>query len=186
MKKSNIILFLMLISIISCKKNDDKLSLNEIVQTDENGNVINEGNNNDWDLIDFQNIKAFTSLNRGLTVYHESSYGDSIYIKKDCVINYGDLIITMFPNPVPQLQPPTIRIESTIPIMDVAYSYRRIGENFGGTNAGISSTNYSNNRKFVEFYLSGVGTERDDLEIYLGILTNDTCVYYSSGKIKFE
>jgi hypothetical protein len=175
--------FAFLVTFLSCKKGE--INYDEIVYTDGNGDIISVGNNNDWQVINSDNSVNFTQLDNGLSSFLNNVYGYNFEFNQNCTTDSVFESIVFYPNPVTKSETPRIRIVTNKPILNVAYSYKKIGGNLIGANAGVNNEFFTNLRQRVDFPFTGLIDERKNMEVFLAILTEDSCIYYAKGKVFF-
>lgn len=184
MKKTLIYGFAMLsivLSLTACKKEKKRFSLDEIVQTDSNGNILDRGNSSDWQLLRASDDVHFDRL-VSLVEYSLSSAGQSAGINYDCPILASDSIsFLVYPNPA--TIDTKLRLRSKKPIIYSIYGYRPTNADitvfsYGPPPAGSDSLN-------IVVPISQLNTfaQENDAEFYCMIVTIDRCAYFSKGKV---
>ena len=188
MKKTLIYGFAMLsivLSLTACKKEKKRFSLDEIVQTDSNGNILDRGNSSDWQLLRVNDDSHFDEL-VSYAKYGLESAGQSTEINYDCPILASDSIsFLIYPNPAVSITDTKLSIKSKKPIICSLYGYRPTNNgiaviSYGPTPASSDSLNIST----PIGHLSTVSQDRD-AEFYCMIITADRCAYFSKGKVMF-
>lgn len=173
------------LSLTACKKEKKRFSLDEIVQTDANGNILERGNSSDWQLLRANDDSHFDELVSYAKRELESA-GQSAEINYDCPILASDSVsFLIYPNPAVSATDTKLSIKSKKPIICALYGYRP-------TNNGIAVISYSPtpagsdslNRSTPIGHLSAF-SQGHDAEFYCMIVTVDRCAYFSKGKVMF-
>lgn len=191
--KKGIIALLTICILNSCKK-EEKISWNmdEIVQTDDNGNIISVGNTDDWQDQDVYSNTFLQELEfRSCREHYDyiTNY-DSIDVEApDCFFSENcspneDFSVVVFPNPVPSGESPNIRVTSSKGIIQFSYSYKRKSDD---STLGFGGNHFPGPTLYHEQSLLGINQFRngEDLELFVNIHTTDSCMNFTSGKIIF-
>ena len=184
MKKSIVIFlanFLFILS-LSCDKN--KLTPEDIVQTNLQGDIVSEGSSNDWSLMDIKDKDIFLPLStRNYGTNGEPIIQDGINF--NCTKDSVEVIV--YPNPVVPGHNPHLWIKSEKVIIDFSMAYGEYGKSSAGTVGGVNSNILSQNGYEVFLELGEeLNWPEDKVQLYIFILTEDSCAYYTAGKILYD
>lgn len=194
MKKIIIIPFILLIFVSSCKK----YKRNDIVETDKYGNILNDYGSNDWQSQAYLSDGDFSSIKFRLCESFSNDFGqnpnDTTTSNIDCSSNNicndldNEFSVRVFPNPAKKNGNCTILISSSKKMVGLAYSDRAKG----GNDLGVSLVTFPKNeteKNFMEFQISQSifpTSGNKDFELFISILTEDSCYNFTKGKIKWE
>ncbi|MBL7789229.1 MAG: hypothetical protein JNL75_05280 [Chitinophagales bacterium] len=169
-----------------CCKNDEKYSLNEIVQTDESGNIVGgDINSNDWKLVDFNSSSFFNDVEAGLRLYYMDTKFDTLKIKKDCKTDSFN--IKFYSNPMKSNKKSYARIYLSTKIKDMAYGYKnKLQNGIISSEGGISDIHIVNSNTILMDIPYPQYNFGQDFELYFCVIDSNNCGYYFSGKVKVE
>lgn len=185
----------LLLLIVSCKKYKEK----DIVVTDSNGNIISSNESNDWQNQNFYSDALYNYIRTQLCIQVTNGlFNDSIppdllntencseYV--ECENNNNEINFLFYPNPAPKGGESTLRINSTKKILAVAYGNRNTkSDNISTTYFQVPNITSDSNLIYIpirdeDFPYRG----KQDFELYITVMTNDTCYYFTKGKIKWN
>lgn len=188
-----VLLLLLLTSIIftsSCKK-DDCLEIEDIVNTDGDGNILNQGNSNDWILMDISENDYFEALSNTPQQVFDSTgalisqtWEQPEGINLECPLS-DNIEFLMYPNPVPFGIDPYLKITADKKFIDFGMMYGEANGEMFGRSWGLSSDIFPN-PYMIAYELGGdilwPGPD-NNVQVYLYVMTEDSCAYFTQGKI---
>ncbi len=180
MKYFNLLAFLCIVAVaVSCKKTPKPLDITQIVQTDINGNVINDNGLNHWTWMDKGCSDVFSTLEHVIFTTNNMP-GPIVHCPPDDSIK-----IVVYPNPMIRGTMQYLKIESNIRIVDFAVSATRLGDIVHGNEGGVNPTILSPDGKLLLVRVDNLTlVPRDvDLELFICIATEDGCFRFSYGKL---
>lgn len=174
--------------ILSCGKNDrlETWSLSEIVETDGQGNIINTPlGSNDWipNVSDEYGIFDLYSDFLCQRTYSNTNEMEECENYTLCSDTSGFNLL-IYQNPVPSGSVPILKLNTTKDLKRYTISARV-------ANSDGSSENYTSdllpvgiksiNQNLPDFQFR----DGNDIELFITILTHDSCFIYYRGKIKY-
>lgn len=187
MKLLRLILAIFILLSISCKK--ESLSIwneNEIVKTDENGNILSNGSPNDWTDQSFSSDANFYDMQQSACrafYSHFNGYDtEGCLFSANCTEN-TNFSVVLYPNPVPNGQTPKVRITSSKKMVLIGMGNKIKGVEGIASVASLTLPvpTYETDLEIIDFdFLYG-----NDIELYLTIMTEDSCITYTKGKVKY-
>jgi hypothetical protein len=183
----NILIFFLLLSLFNgCSKENEKYSLNDIVQTDEFGNIIGGNlNSQDWKPVDFNSSSFFNDVEAGLRVYYMDTKMDTLKIKRNCKLDSFN--IRFYSNPMKSNKTSYAKIYLSTKIKDMAYGYRnKLQNGIISTEGGISDIQIVNSNTILIDVPYPQNNYGQDVELYFCVIDSNDCGYYFSGKVKTE
>lgn len=175
---------------LSCQK-DEILKLEDIVQTDSNGNIINQGNSSDWTLMSYHSEEIFEGLSSEILDTSSRLVVD-LNVKHDCPLS-DSVIFKVFPNPVNVGSNVYMEILSNKNIIHIAYKLKLLNNGQSLIESGLSPEMVFNGGKRIYFKLNNsdgvVGqsnASKSNFEVYAFVMTEDSCGYYTKGKILYN
>lgn len=180
MKYFNLLAFLCIVAVaVSCKKTPKPLDITQIVQTDINGNVINDNGLNHWTWMDKGCSEVFSDLERAI-ISINNIQGLPIYCPASDSIK-----IVVYPNPMVRGAAHYLKIESNIRIVDFTISATRLGDIIHGLQGGVTPEILSPDGKLLLTRVDNLTyvPEGVDLELFICIATEDGCFRFSYGKL---
>jgi hypothetical protein len=184
MKSNSKYVLILLLIIQSCSKEDLNLSIKDVVVTDRSGNVINSNGHNDWNNMDLTSDPNFNSLMIDLCISLFDDYQNEICNSYSFCSSPNNYLISVFPNPVPKSETPRFRIFSDKKIISYAVGFKNLGDNelTLSSTLEISPPSYDIENLIGSFpYLKYNG-----MDFYINFLTEDSCMYFTKGKILYE
>ena len=165
-----------------------KLSVNDIVQTDKNGNITNRGNSSDWVVSNTnankENKYTLESIQRYLDSRYQQFGLPSMAIHDGCKIP-DTLEIIAYPNPVKNVDDLRVKIKSSKPVCHFSFSYIGLNGNGGGSATGSADYFPGLCKTNLDVGLAGnINFPTTDMELNFIVVTADSCVYYTKGNVK--
>lgn len=180
MKYYNLLAFLCIVAAaVSCKKTPKPLDISQIVQTDINGNIINDNGLNHWTWMDKNCSEVFSTFEQTLLSYG-TVQGPAIHCPPDDSIK-----IVVYPNPMVRGATHYLRIKSNIRISELVIGARRLGGVMQGYEGGVNPDILSPDGKLLLTRVDNLTfvPEDVDLELFICIATEDGCFRFSYGKL---
>lgn len=183
----NIGILLMITSLLGCSK-DDGLSLTDIVQTDDNGNVIGNSSSSQWNPLPLDSSSENEILVDNLNSYIQNVYNgnNNLTLQYNCELP-DTLQVIAFPNPINNLDELKVKLVSSKNICLYTFSYEGLTGKYSGAGNATGEFMPNNQSTCLKSFNVDVSNQvnfpTDDLKIIFTIVTEDGCLYQAYGNV---
>lgn len=195
--KMNYLLFntMLIVLISSCGKYKDK----EIVQTDSSGNILSTNDSNDWQNQNYLSDPLYDRMlvtlcqNISNNFFQDTSAASII---GDCTINgeicndaENNFSTLLYPNPASKNTGASLLIQSSKKMLAITVGGLVKGQNEFSARAAFQPKNQNEQHEIVipiDHSMFTLSYNKKDFELYVSIMTEDSCFNFTKGKIKWK